>query len=391
MDSSLPMQVPTVGQHRTLSEYYCCRTGCDPTAPADYRPIDALTIAETLCKTHDDTQGYREYNIVECEPVLAPFRVTPAYTHNELEQAPGLGQSLQWEVRLRHATQTPPNDSYHLELDLTAPDGTGTSGSGLTAAPASTDLGTLRVGVAVPVVDAFEVENFGVASVRVQSIVLSGSHAAEFGQPTTSAGSAPFNLAGGDRFTIGLMPQFTSMSRKNALVEVRFVDHVGRAGMISMPIQAIAVQPAIVSMPNVVRLFALPDSTSGETSSALRAATLINAGPVPFDRLELLIDGPDAALFQVAQAEFGLNQSSLAAPLTIGPGEAEVYRIRFMPDRNGEANATLTIRTSEGDAVVGLWGVCDSGCGIRPDPNMTIELPPPEFEYRDPLFRVLER
>jgi hypothetical protein len=367
------------------------RRGNPTVAAGDYRLVEALNIGSKLCKTREESSGHTEFDVTLCEPTIVPFSVSPAYTHLEMAQSPGPGSPLAWQVRLRHDTQSPPADAYHLELDLTAISETGTSGSGLTAAPASRDLGTLRVGLPSPAIDAFAVENFGIAAVRVQSISLTGPHAPEFGQPTTSAGPAPFNLAGQDSFVIRLQPQFTSMSLKNAVTEVRFVDHVGRQGMISMPVMATAVQPAVIAMPDIVRLFATPDAATGNTSAAVRAAILINAGPVSFSRLGVTIDGPDAANFEVVQSEFGSGSSDLSAPLPIGPGESEIYRVRFSPNRIGESTATLLIQTSEGEAVVGLWGICDTGCDEHPDPILLLPLPPPEFEFRKPLFRVLDR
>ncbi|MCG8369588.1 MAG: hypothetical protein MJA32_03620 [Proteobacteria bacterium] len=363
----------------------------NPTAmPGDYRPVEALKIGSTLCKTRDDSRGFSEFDVVLCEP-MAPFPVSPAYSHPELAQSTGLDPSLIWQVRLWHDTEEQPGGSYHLELDLTAIGDTGTSGSGLTAAPASIDLGTQRVGAQVPAIDAFEVGNFGVASVRVRSVTLTGPQAAEFGQPTTSAGVPPFDVAGGDGFAIRLQPQFASMSRKNAVTEVRFIDHAGRQGTIAMPVIATAVEPSIIAVPGTLRLFAAPDSASGETSSAVRAAVLINGGAVAFDRLGVSVEGADAARFAAIRSEHELDVSDPGVPLAIGPGETETYRVQFLPDRIGEFHATLVIETSEGEAVVGLWGVCDTACGERPEPGWLLPRPPPEFEFREgPLFRILK-
>ncbi|MCH5375276.1 MAG: hypothetical protein JJ992_14995, partial [Planctomycetes bacterium] len=224
----------------------------NPTAmPGDYRLIEALNIGQRLCKTRDDSQGYSEYDVTLCEPKIGPIRFSPAYSHLKMEQSSTLLPPILWEVRLRHDTEIPPAVTYHLELDLTANGEIGTSGSGLTAAPASRDLGTLRVSVQPPAIDAFQVENFGVTAVRVQSITLTGPHAAEFGQATTSVGDPPFNLAGGDDFAIRLQPLFTSMSRKNATAEVGFVDHFGRAGRIAMSVMATAVEPAVITLPDI--------------------------------------------------------------------------------------------------------------------------------------------
>lgn len=357
----------------------------------DYLNLEALEVGNVRCQVRVPGSGDTEFDIPMCNPSLqGGFRVSPGYRYETLlQQRVDDNDRLLWDARVQ-VPRTPlnDNDQLYLELDLTAINPIGTSGSGLMADPGGRDLGSIRTGQTTVPQPGFMLYNIGSVSAWVESITLTGANAAEFGTvqiqrvsaPGTGSSSAapatfsaPFIFLAGSRAEVKLLPAFQTMGlkRADAVITSRDVRNVPQS--IRVALQATAVTPLMNVLPATVYFYARPGS--GGFASAQRAAILTNDGPVAFQRTGVTIEGPHAAEFRVLGGEYGVGASDLSHPLTVESGGAEFYRMGFYPTTTGTREATLRIDTNEGQMYVALRGACDQGC--QQPPVIQINEPPP--------------
>jgi len=332
------------------------------------------------------------------------FRVTPTYRMIFLEQgAVDDGQRLLWDARIRvPPTNVPPNDRLFIELDLMAVAPTASNSSSLTVAPASKDLGEVRVGAASAPLNAVRLQNWGPASVWIESIAMAGRDAAELGAarayrvanpPTPAAAAAapmiatPFILRSGSAANIAVLPVVQSMGRKEGQIVVTYRDAVAGAHQIMAGVAVNGVSPIIHVLPQTVYFYAQPGAYG--YARAERAAILTNDGPIPFVRNRVTISGAHAGEFRILRAEYGLGASDASQAQTIESGAAEVYRFGFFPIASGMRTAVATVETNEGNLTINLQGSCDQSCSQPPQwQNDNPQLPPvtvkqtPRMEFK---------
>jgi hypothetical protein len=277
------------------------------------------------------------------------------------------------------------------------------------ADPGARDLGSVRTGPSNTPFQGFMLHNIGSVSAYVESVTLVGRDAAEFGsvqlQRVSVPGSgaagaapatftAPFIFLAGSRAEVRLLPAFQTIGEKLADVVITSRDVRNVPQSIRVALHAYAVSPAIGVLPATVYFYAQPGVNG--YASAQRAALMSNDGPIAFQRTGVHIDGPNASEFRVLAGEYGLGASNLAQPLTLAPGESEIYRMGFYPTGTGAREATLRIDTNEGQVAVALRGACYEGCQ-QPPPPITVhegpELPavPVKITYPKVKIRKLKK
>ena len=350
----------------------------------DYFNLEGLEVGNVRCPVRVPATADTEFDITMCGPSPnGTFRVTPSYRFDFLmQQRLDDGDRLLWDARVNVSRSTlDDDDQLFLELDLTALLPVGTSGSGLMADPGGRDLGSIRTGPSTASQPGFMLHNIGSVSAYVESITLTGRNAAEFGsvqlQRVSAPGSgiagaapatfsAPFIFLAGSRVEARVLPAFQTIGEKQADVVITARDVRNVPQTIRVALQATAVSPLINVLPATVYLYATPGLNG--YASARRAAIMTNDGPIAFQRTGVHIDGPNAAEFRVLAGEYGLGASDLSRPLTIGSGEAEIYRVGFFPTGTSTREATLRIDTNEGQLSIALRGACDEGCQQPPAP-----------------------
>jgi hypothetical protein len=205
----------------------------------------------------------------------------------------------------------------------------------------------------------------------VDSIVLSGADAAEFGTVNVLASEAftnnppatlapPVLLASNSALTVGLVPSFSSIGDKHAVMTVTYEDLRGTPQTLSVNVKATAATPTIVLIPSQLGFYTQSDN--GPAPHVERNALLANAGVLPIVRQTVSIVGPEASDFSIVRSFFGSSPSDLSQPFTIQPGLIEGYTIGFYPSTTGQRHASLIVHTSDGDAVAPLTGDCEGEC-----------------------------
>lgn len=351
---------------------------------ATYLANTGLKVADKLCETIDNSQGYTEFDVSFCDPdARDPFRVTPAYRADALNQSGPVDNSIVWEARIPIEDDTlSGRGPFFIELDLTAEEPVGSRSSGLRAAPPALDLGDVQVGAAAPLPTRFVIDNWSASPVKVTSVRFTGEDAGEFGMPIVIADDSttvPINLGGHEKFEIGIQPDFRSMAVKRTTLEVAYRDSRGSPARIRMPITATAVQPFVIMEPDTISFRPGRGAWPSTGPSEVRAFQFLNAGPIPVVRERVSISGPDAGFFRIISADDGAGATDVTTPLTLDPGNAEHVRIGFFPERAGTATATVTVSSSLGSIASTIEAICETNCSPPPG----AELEPRELELRD--------
>jgi hypothetical protein len=216
------------------------------------------------------------------------------------------------------------------------------------------------------------VRNPSLLAAWIDSIVLSGADAAEFGAPNVLASEAlasnppaslapPVLLASNSALTVGLVPSFSSIGDKHAVMTVTYEDLRGTPQTLSVNVKATAATPTIVLIPSQLGFYTQSDN--GPAPHVERNAVLANAGVLPIVRQTVSIVGPDASDFSIVRSLLGSSTpSDLSQPLTMQSGDTELYTVGFYPSTTGRRDASLLIHTSGGDAAVPLIGDCEGDC-----------------------------
>ena len=344
-------------------------------ASSVYLPVIRLDVGRFRCLAAN-AAGDTSFAVQTCESQKkGGLNVTPTYDADTFSLSPvDDSLRLQWKAQVlvpAGSNIVSQSDVVSLELELTAISAIGQAGAGLLADPASRDLGVVRTGANSTEYPVFTLRNASHLAAWIDSIVLTGADAAEFGTVTVLASAAlasnppatrapPVLLPGDSALTVGLAPSFNSIGDKHAVLTVTYEDLRVAPQTLSVNVKATAATPMIDMIPSQLSFYTQSDS--GPAPHVERNALLANAGVLPIVRQTVSIVGPDASDFAIIRSFFGSSPSDLSQPFTIESGLAEGYTIGFYPSATGQRRASLLIHTSGGDAVAPLTGTCEGDC-----------------------------
>jgi hypothetical protein len=346
-------------------------------ASSVYLPVIRLDVGRFRCLAAN-AAGDTSFAVQTCEPEKkGGLNVTPTYDADTFSLSPvDDSLRLQWKAQVlvpAGSNIVSQSDTVSLELDLTAVSAEfGQAGAGLLGDPASRDLGVVPTGANATEYPVFTVRNPSLLAAWIDSIVLSGADAAEFGAVNVLASEAlasnppaslapPVLLASHSALTVGLVPSFSSIGDKHAAITVTYEDLRGTPQTLSVFVKATAATPTIVLIPSQLGFYTQSDN--GPAPHVERNAVLENAGVLPVVRQTVSIVGPNASDFFIVRSLLGSSTpSDLSQPLTMQSGDTELYTVGFYPSTTGRRDASLLIHTSGGDAAVPLIGDCEGDC-----------------------------
>ncbi|MCZ6546168.1 MAG: hypothetical protein O6913_10780 [Chloroflexi bacterium] len=312
-------------------------------------------------------------------PDLAGFAVTPTYRLLEIQSANPtvIPQKLEWVVEWKAYPDgmgffglppVLPGDDLYLEFDVQGGGiGTSTGGLTVTVSPPYRDMGPVRLETVGNFERALNVLNIGLSHAVVDDLHITGRDAVDFRLEMLPARSLPFVLKPGESFDISLIFTSREYGVKNAYVEVDL-----RAGGTTQTIMAKIVAQGVDAdaylEPSSLNFWDEPCYTNGSrpVSNRVRTGLLGSVGYLPLHRRNVVIEGPDAAYFNV----LARSRSGLTYPLTswiwIAPGDAEQLEIHYDPPPGSYDAplhiARLRVETNAGDEVMMLYGSVNRSC-----------------------------
>jgi hypothetical protein len=238
-------------------------------------------------------------------------------------------------------------------------------GAGLTNGYGLTDFGAVPIGSAG--VLSFTVQNVGSADLNGLSVSVINPGQSAFSVITPPAATVT-SQSGTTSFLVQFAPVSagpqTATLRLNSNDPLQNPFYIQLTGTTPVPVLAVQQPPGTALASGAV----VPFGAMALGNSANLTFSITNSGNTNLTGVNLLIDGPDAAMFSV-----------LVAPAaTIYPGTSAAFTIQFTPSAAGARNATLHITSN--DSSQNPFNLVLSGVGT------TVVVNPGSDSVDGPLF-----
>jgi len=257
------------------------------------------------------------------------------------------GQSVLFNVVFAPRTLRPVTGTLILATSKTSTvtisaAGTGVSGGGLKASPASLVFGSVPVGSSA--VQSATITNASRASIALNQISLSASSSAN---PFTISGlNAPLTLTSGQSVTFSVTYRPTTSGNASGLIAV-----VGSNG----------------SQLSIAEFGAATGTSSAQLSLSPGSLNFGNVmvGSTATRNLSLTASGSSVTVASGSLTSSEYMVSGISLPLTLAPGQSIPVSVTFQPQSSGSASANLTFASGSSSASGSLSaGASLSGTGM---------------------------